>query len=205
MSSDKKAQLILAHGAGAGMHNEFMQSMQALLQAHRIAVHLFDFDYMQTMRDTGKRRPPDRMPQLMAAFERQLSACLPNLPMFIGGKSMGGRVASMLLQQSPAIGGICLGYPFHPPGKPDKLRTDHLLTLSKPLLIIQGQKDTFGKQSEVQDYPLSPSIHVHFLAEADHSFKPPKRSGFDQHGHMQQAAQMVNQFIDEQLVIKGEA
>ncbi|MDN4501282.1 alpha/beta hydrolase [Alteromonadaceae bacterium BrNp21-10] len=193
------AEFIFAHGAGAGIDSEFMQDMALLLSERHILVSAFNFDYMQTMTETGKRRPPDRMPKLQACFETKIANRQTDLPLFIGGKSMGGRVASLVLQQSTAIGGIALGYPFHPSAKPEKLRTEHLYPLLKPLLVIQGEKDTFGRQQEVLDYGLPDNIQCHFLEAADHSFKPTKRSGYTQQQHLISAADIIQQFIQRQL------
>jgi len=75
------------------------------------------------------------------------------------------------------VGGVCLGYPFHPPGKPDQLRTEHLQCLDVPLLVLQGERDTFGRQEEVNGYALSPNLTVTWITDGDHSLKPRKRSG----------------------------
>ncbi|GAM60575.1 hydrolase of the alpha/beta-hydrolase fold [Vibrio ishigakensis] len=170
------ANFIFAHGAGAGMESEFMQTITEKLTQHGVSVYLFDFPYMQKTKELGKRRPPDKMDKLEQAFLSEISQLDASIPLFIGGKSMGGRVASMILEKTEAQGCMCLGYPFHPPGKPEKLRTEHLLELKKPLLVVQGEKDTFGKRDEVEGYPLSESIKVVYLQDGDHSFKPPKRS-----------------------------
>ncbi|NVK56489.1 MAG: alpha/beta hydrolase [Alteromonadaceae bacterium] len=196
------AVVVFAHGAGAGADSGFMVSMAQALANKNILVARFNFAYMQTIIATGKRRPPDRMPLLQACFNSVISSVMtqwPRLPLFIGGKSMGGRVASMVLDESPALGGIALGYPFHPPGKPDKLRTEHLEELQKPLLIVQGQRDTFGTQKEVAGYALAPGIEMAFLADGDHSFKPRKASGFSGDDHLATAATYCEQFIKARI------
>ncbi|WP_416304998.1 alpha/beta family hydrolase [Neptunicella sp. SCSIO 80796] len=198
-SSQPFAELILAHGAGAGMHSEFIQDIAARLTALGILVNCFDFPYMQTMQQSGKRRPPDRMPILQQAFIKQVQQRTSGLPLFIGGKSMGGRVASMILGEVPAVAGVCLGYPFHPPGKPQKLRTEHLFELTKPLLVVQGAKDSFGRASEITDYKLPDNVRCQILAAGDHSFKPSKTSGYSHAEHMDTAAGFIHQFIQEQL------
>ncbi|MDF2179399.1 alpha/beta fold hydrolase [Aliiglaciecola sp. CAU 1673] len=194
---EAKAKLLLAHGAGSGMHSDFMQQIAALIAAQGFDVYRFDFPYMQRAMQEGKRRPPDPMAKLEAAFMEAIAQLPKALSLFIGGKSMGGRVASMLLEQTQAKGAICLGYPFHPPGKPDKLRTEHLRKARKPMLIIQGERDTFGNQQEVGAYDLAPCIEVKFLADGDHSFKPRKASGFTQEQHMQQAALWAAAFMEK--------
>ncbi len=136
--------LILGHGAGAGKEHEFMQTMASELVAKGISTVLFNFPYMQTIKATGKRRPPDKADKLMSHFTAVIETCsndnkaLHNLPVFIGGKSMGGRMATMVYEAvSNVKGAIALGYPFHPPGKPEKTRTEHLQTASKPLLLFK--------------------------------------------------------------------
>nr|WP_139142044.1 alpha/beta family hydrolase [Alteromonas lipolytica] len=192
----------MAHGAGAGAESEFMADMASELAAQAINVVRFNFPYMVTIKETGKKRPPDRMPKLEASFTETIAAVKtqwPDLPLFIGGKSMGGRVSTLILDNSDAVGGVALGYPFHPPGKPEKLRTEHLASLNKPLLIIQGERDTFGRQDEVTTYSLSAAIETVFLADGDHSFKPRKASGYTQSGHILSAAEQVKTFIEKQL------
>ena len=192
------ATIILAHGAGAGAESEFMVDMAAQLAALNINVVRFNFEYMVTIKATGKRRPPDKMLKLETCFQSVIASVKnkwPDLPLFLGGKSMGGRVATLILEQSEALGAIALGYPFHPPGKPEKLRTEHLLPLQKPLLIIQGERDTFGRREEVESYGLPAAIQTAYLADGDHSFKPRKASGLTQGEHIQSAAELSLAFI----------
>jgi len=195
-----KAQLILAHGAGAGKQSDFMQFMAEALSRCHITVHRFNFAYMQQALDTGKKRPPGAAKKLLGEYQDVIQQCASRaLPLFIGGKSMGGRIASMLLEQSPAVAGICLGYPYHPPGKPDNLRVEHLLSLSKPLLVVQGQRDTFGTQQQISTYGLPQNINQHFLTDGDHSFKPRKASGLTLEQNMQQAVSACDGFISSVL------
>ena len=202
--------LILGHGAGAGKEHEFMQDIAKELVARGISTVLFNFPYMQTIKAIGKRRPPDKADKLMSHFTAVIETCskdnkaLHNLPVFIGGKSMGGRMATMVYEAvSNVKGAIALGYPFHPPGKPEKTRTDHLQTASKPLLIIQGERDTFGTKSEVEDYKkrsvLSTDIECAYLDDGDHSFKPRKASGKTQEEHIVTAATLTASFIEAHL------
>ena len=202
--------LILGHGAGAGKEHEFMQDMANELVAKGISTVLFNFPYMQTIKSTGKRRPPDKADKLMSHFAAVIESCskdnsaLRNLPVFIGGKSMGGRMATMVYEGiSNVKGAIALGYPFHPPGKPEKTRTEHLLTATKPLLIIQGERDTFGTKSEIEsgeeNYALSSIIECVFLEDGDHSFKPRKASGKTQQEHIVKAAELTAAFITRNL------
>ncbi len=202
--------LILGHGAGAGKEHEFMQAMATELVAKGISIVLFNFPYMQTIKATSKRRPPDKADKLMSHFTAVIETCskdnkaLHNLPVFIGGKSMGGRMATMVYEAvSNVKGAIALGYPFHPPGKPEKTRTEHLQTASKPLLIIQGERDTFGTKSEVESYKkngvLSSMIECSYLEDGDHSFKPRKASGKTQEQHIAKAATLTASFIEANL------
>ena len=202
-ATDPQACLVLAHGAGAGKEHEFMQDISQKLSVRRINVVLFNFPYMQTIKETGKRRPPDKADKLLAHFESVIDKVVEDgnaLPLFIGGKSMGGRMASMLLDKLENVkGAAVLGYPFHPPGKPDKTRTAHLESMSKPMIIIQGERDTFGTQQEIRQYSLANIIEMAFLSDGDHSFKPRKASGKTQQAHIESAAILVADFINHQL------
>lgn len=193
------AHLILAHGAGAGKNSDFMQQTALALADLGIRVSRFDFDYMQLATRLGKRRPPDKLDKLLACYQRVLNDMTEELPLFIGGKSMGGRVASMLLQSSKAVGGICYGYPFHPPGKPHKLRTEHLYPIDKPMLIVQGARDTFGNQQEVEQYALPANFKLCYLTDGDHSFKPRKSSGVSLEHNFEHAIQITTQFINQHI------
>lgn len=193
------AQFIFAHGAGAGKDSGFMQGITRQLVACQITVVRFNFVYMQKAMELGKRRPPDRAPKLVEYFEFVLEQVEPDLPLFIGGKSMGGRIASMLFEHSHALGCICLGYPFHPPAKPDKLRTEHFQKISKPMLILQGQRDTFGTEHEINTYSLPSSTTVEFLTDGDHSFKPRKSSGTSLAQNLDTVVELMNRFIRDNL------
>jgi predicted alpha/beta-hydrolase family hydrolase len=193
------ATFVFAHGAGAGQNSDFMQLMAEGLAKHNINVVRFNFAYMQLAEDLSKRRPPDRAEKLLVHFKSILSGVDRSLPIFIGGKSMGGRMASMLLQESTALGCICMGYPFHPPGKPEKLRTEHLLEISKPVLILQGERDTFGTRDDIGTYDLSVAVQVSYLVDGDHSFKPRKASGCSLETNLHQAIEQSAAFIKTHL------
>lgn len=200
VNADKPiAQLILAHGAGAGMDSEFMVTMANNLAKLGVTVGLFDFEYMQQAKLEGKKRPPQRAPKLLAYFESILAEVDVSLPLFIGGKSMGGRMASMLACEQSVKGVIAFGYPFHPPGKPEKLRTEHFPDLNAPLAIIQGERDTFGKKDEVESYPVCDNVHTFWIPDGDHSLVPRKASGLTQLQNWQTAAEIASQFIAKQL------
>lgn len=197
----RRATLLLAHGAGAPMDSAFMQQLVSALNGQGLAVVRFEFPYMQARRLTGKRAPPNPMPRLLEAFReqwRRVSGEHPG-PLLVGGKSMGGRVASMLADELGAAGLICFGYPFHPPGKPEKTRVEHLSGLRTPALIIQGTRDPFGKTQEVEKYQLSTQVDLHWLESADHDFTPLKRSGQDQPAMIRQAAEAVGRFCEKRL------
>lgn len=176
--SPHAATLLLAHGAGAPMDSPFMNLLAESIAAKGLAVARFEFPYMAQRRAEGRKRPPDRMPKLLEAFRAQCGGI--DGPLFIGGKSMGGRVASMIADEVRPQGLVCFGYPFHPPGRPEKTRTDHLETLSTRALILQGTRDPLGKPGDVAGYSLSSAVEVQWLESGDHDFKPLKSSGLTQ-------------------------
>ncbi len=169
--------VILAHGAGAPMDSPFMTTIADLLAARGMAVVRFEFPYMAGRRSDDKKRPPDRAPVLLDAWRHHIQHWRdrsPSTRLMIGGKSMGGRIASMVADEMSVDGLVCLGYPFHPPGKPDKLRTDHLQNLKTPTLIVQGDRDPFGTRAEVLQYDLSSAITVQWIDDGDHDLSPRK-------------------------------
>lgn len=197
--------LLLAHGAGAPMDSAFMAEMADLLAERNVGVIRFEFPYMQQRRHGGKKRPPDRQPVLLGHWRKVVerlssdTSC-PIQHLFIGGKSMGGRMASLLVDELvteglPVKGCICLGYPFHPPSKPEKTRTEHLKEIASPVLILQGTRDALGKQEEVDGYDLSEAISLCWLDDGDHDLKPRVRSGFTQQQHLNRAADVIVEFI----------
>jgi predicted alpha/beta-hydrolase family hydrolase len=159
------------------MDAPFMNAIAERVSAAGIEVVRFEFEYMAKRREDGTRRGPDRAPKLIARFKEVLSLVGPANEVVIGGKSMGGRIASMIADQVGAAGVVCLGYPFHPPEKPERLRTSHLETIVTPTLIVQGTRDRFGTEEEVASYSFSPSIELVWMGDGDHSFKPRKKSG----------------------------
>ncbi|PXF63862.1 alpha/beta fold hydrolase [Kangiella spongicola] len=186
--------LILAHGAGADSQSEFMQFMLREITSDKINVITFDFPYMQRRQQTGKKSPPDRMPKLIESFSEQVRQVTSDV-IIIGGKSMGGRVATMIADELKVDGVIAMGYPFHPPGKPENPRTEHLADLQTPTLILQGTRDSFGKPDEVASYQLSPQISVEWLEDGNHSFETLKRSKLTTEDTWHLAAQKVQLFI----------
>lgn len=186
--------LALAHGAGAGMDSPFMAWFADAFDQRGFRVARFEFPYMAKRRRSGKRGPPDKMPVLMQAWRAMIDV-LGRERLVIGGKSMGGRVASMVADETQVKGLVCLGYPFHPVGKPDQLRVEHLQAIKTPTLILQGTRDPFGNQAEVADYRLSPSIAVHWLEDGDHDFNPRKASGRTQAGLWEEAEDSIEAFL----------
>jgi len=188
--------LVLAHGAGAGMDSEWMQRVTDLLVARGVGVVRFEFPYMQQRRAEGTRRPPDRQPRLLEHWQQVVASLdTPVEQLVIGGKSMGGRMASMLADDLGVAGLVCLGYPFHPQGKPEKLRTEHLLALNTQSLFVQGSRDALGNHQEVAGYGLSRAIELLWLADGDHDMKPRVKSGFTQTEHLNLLADRVASFV----------
>jgi len=173
--TDAARTVALAHGAGAPMDSPFMAAFATGLAAHGHRAARFEFPYMAGRRE-GRRRGLDSPRVLRETWLAVVKALGPR-GLVIGGKSLGGRVASMVADEAGVAGLLCLGYPFHPPGRPDKLRTEHLRALKTPTLIVQGTRDSLGAREEVAGYDLSTAIAVHWLEDGDHSFKPRKASG----------------------------
>ncbi|WP_211618602.1 alpha/beta fold hydrolase [Pseudidiomarina aestuarii] len=176
---DGRFRVVFAHGAGAGLQSDFMQFIALGLALHDIEVVRFNFPYWQQFMDTGKRRPPNRMPELEHCMLTVCHQFNDDKPLIVMGKSMGARVAFRIADAVQARAAIALGYPFHPQGKPTKLRLDDLHNHCSQNLIIQGDRDPFGKPDEVKSYALPKNIQLAWLDSGDHSFLPTKRSGFE--------------------------
>ena len=188
----------LAHGAGAPMDSPFMETVASGLAGLGLRVARFEFPYMAKRRDDGRKRPPDRAPVLLAHWRAVIEQFEPG-QLIVGGKSMGGRIASMVAAEieaegRPVRGVACLGYPFHPPGKPERLRIEHLQTITTPTLILQGERDTFGGREEVDGYPLAPAVRLDWLPDGDHSLKPRKTSGHSEAENLEQAVNRLAAF-----------
>ncbi|TBU86193.1 alpha/beta family hydrolase [Phytopseudomonas dryadis] len=191
------ATLILAHGAGAPMDSEFMSLMAQKLAARGVTLVRFEFAYMAARRVDGRKRPPNPQARLLEQWREVHAAVRQQVagPLAIGGKSMGGRMASMLADELAVDGLICLGYPFHAIGKADKPRVAHLADLRTPTLIVQGERDAMGDRHTVAGYQLSRAIELCWLAAADHDLKPLKVSGYSHEQHLDTAADAVAAFL----------
>ena len=193
--ADAPLSVLLAHGAGAGMDHPFMATVAAGLAARGWRVLRFEFPYMQQRRLTGRQRGPDTPARLEACLRSAVAAAGPPERLVLAGKSMGGRVASMFVDDLGCRGLLCLGYPFHPPGRPDKLRTAHLLELRTPALILQGERDPFGTREQVAGYGLPAGINLAWIPDGDHGLKPRKRSGHSEEGNLALAVQFSDDFL----------
>ena len=205
--ADGTVWLILAHGAGAGMDSEFLKRMTDLLVDRGVNVARFEFGYMEARRHGVARRPPPKVSALtteyVAAisefFDRILSDEGRSSHIFIGGKSMGGRVASMIADsafgQKNISGCVCFGYPLHPSGKPETVRAAHLTNLICPLLMVQGERDPLGKRCEFAELQLSDVIEFAWMTDGDHDLKPRRASGVTHTENLVHAADAVATFV----------
>lgn len=162
---------LFAHGAGGAMDTSFMNVVAGGLAERGIRVVRFEFPYMAARRTSNKRGAPDRQPVLLDTFRQVVEEHGGGGKVIVGGKSMGGRMASMIADEVGARGLLVFGYPFHPPGKPTQTRTAHLEHLRTPSLILQGTRDTFGTRDDVAGYTLSPAIRIEWMEKGDHSLK----------------------------------
>jgi uncharacterized protein len=192
--------ILLAHGAGAPMDSASMNATTKVLAETGFRVARFEFAYMAARRN-GERKPPPKAETVMPEYVAAVDDLGPtNGPLIIGGKSMGGRVASMVADAEYAAkrvaGLVCFGYPFHPPGRPQQLRTKHLIGLKTPALICQGTRDEFGDRYEVGEFGLSDQIEMFWLEDGDHDLKPRKSvSGFTTAQHLKSMADKVTEWV----------
>jgi predicted alpha/beta-hydrolase family hydrolase len=191
--------LILAHGAGAPMDSPFMAAFAAGLGARGIRTARFEFPYMAIRRVTGKKRPPDRQPILLQTWRRVIAQIGGGpQPLAIGGKSMGGRMATLLAAEAhaPEIAAlVCLGYPFHPARQPGRPRTAHLAELTPPSLVVQGERDALGNRADVAGYNLPDNMQFHWCPDGDHNLTPRKRSGHAQEANWNGAMDAIAKFL----------
>jgi uncharacterized protein len=170
------AALVLAHGAGAGQRSAFIVDFAAALSDLGIDVVTFNFPYTEQ-----RRKIPDRAPVLESCYRAVIAATRNDLEsarraLFIGGKSMGGRIATQVAAadaELPIAGLVLLGYPLHPPGRPAERRDKHLPAIRRPMLLVQGTRDAFGTPDELAPVlqTLDPPGTLHTIPQGDHSFK----------------------------------
>jgi uncharacterized protein len=199
---DPKGLFLLAHGAGKGMATPFMETFaQGMIKAN-VRIVRFHFPYMEEMLRAGSRRPPNGGKILRQCFSELIEHCVDKehvarKKIIIGGKSMGARVASMIADEHKIAGVICLGYPFHPPKKPQSLRIEALEMIRTPTLICQGERDPQGHRAELEKLPLSKAIRMHWLTSGDANFKPGRDSNRTLKENMDDAINKSTMFIDE--------
>lgn len=178
------------------MDSPFMATVARGLAAAGLRVARFEFPYMQQRRKDGVRRPPDRPPVLLDCWRGAIGALGGGDRLVIGGKSLGGRIASMIADAVGARGLICLGYPFHAPGKPAAPeRLAHMAALATPALIVQGARDALGNRDEVTGYDLSPAIRIAWIEDGDHSLKPRVAAGRTEADNLQAAIDAAAVFV----------
>jgi uncharacterized protein len=172
-STKARARLILAHGAGADQHHRFMVRTAEGIAARGVEVITFNFLYTES-----GRRAPDRAPVLEACW-RAVIAEFARAGLFIGGKSMGGRIASQVAAAGVdgVAGLVFLGYPLHPPSQPEKRRDAHLPRVRPPMLFVQGERDAFGGADEMTPLVKTlPNAELYLVEGGDHSLTVPKRA-----------------------------
>ena len=192
--SDADLTLVLAHGAGAPMTSDFMRDVAGLIAAAGYRVCRFNFVYMEQ-----GRKAPDRQPVLEDTYRAVAEKLAGETPrMVLGGKSLGGRIASMIVADgAPADGLALLGYPLHPPGRPERIRKEHLPRVKVPMLFVEGTRDPFcplGTLQEVRTELTAPS-EVAVIEDGDHSFKVRKSSGRDTKDALKEAAAAVTDWL----------
>jgi uncharacterized protein len=195
-SSNAPLTLVLAHGAGAPMDSPFMATIAQALAGEDLRVVRFEFPYMRARRVHRARSTPDREPVLLGVWREVIESLGGGRQLVIGGKSLGGRIASMVADEAQVRGLVCLGYPFHPPGKVPGIRLKHLKSLRTPALVVQGTRDSFGGRGEVEKYGLSQQIRIAWIDDGDHSFKPRARSGRTEQQNLAAAIDAVRNFFN---------
>jgi predicted alpha/beta-hydrolase family hydrolase len=202
-AAEARATLVLGHGAGASQTHPWMVAIARALAERGIDVVTFNFLYTEV-----GRRVPDKNGMLESTWRSVLRAVRSRVTrreptLFVGGKSMGGRIATQVLAGGEAdvvgavAGGVLLGYPLHPPGKPDVLRTAHLPKVGVPLLFVQGSRDAFGTPRELAPVieGLSSGTRLFVVEGGDHSFSVPRSSGETRDGVLARVADEVARFI----------
>ncbi|NRG19651.1 alpha/beta hydrolase [Rhizobiales bacterium] len=200
--------LLLAHGAGAAMDSAFMNRFCEAAAEKGILTARFEFAYMAARRSGGKEAPPPRAEKLVPEYQRAVQDLLADTEgqILIGGKSMGGRVAAMLCGSTSCpkrvSGLICLGYPFHPTGKPDQWRLEPLQENRRPALILQGERDPFGSKEEIRAIALPDLIGIDWLEDGNHDFGPRGKSPATWEGNIELAARKAGEFA-QGIIRKG--
>jgi uncharacterized protein len=189
-----KLTIALAHGAGAPMDTPFMTFFAEGFAAAGYRVARFEFPYMAARRKTGVKKPPDRQPVLLETW-RTVIADLGAERLVIGGKSMGGRMASLIADDTGVRGLLCLGYPLYGAGRKDKPRIEHLLSLQTCTLICQGERDPMGDRPSVTALKLSKAVKVHWLQDGDHDLKPRRASGRTHDENLRDALDAACRFL----------
>lgn len=197
-----RATLLLAHGAGAPMDSAFMNRIADGLAERGLAVARFEFGYMAKRRTTGKKYPPPKAEKLSGEFRTAIEAALaaPERvgPLVIGGKSMGGRVAAITSGEAldPAVAGVvCLGYPFHGPGRPEEVRLEPLQKGLLPILIAQGERDEFGSRAEVETADVGTKARFVWIEDGSHDFGPRGSSPATLKSNVAAACDAVAEFV----------
>jgi len=193
---DAPTTLVLAHGAGGPMDSPFMARVATGVAAGGVRVARFEFAYMDARRRGERSGPPDPEPVLRRRW-LDVIAQMGGGRLVIGGKSLGGRIASLIADKAGARGLVCLGYPFHPPGQPERPRTAHLQALRTPALLVQGTRDRCGSRDEVRSYRLSSRVRLAWIEDGDHSFKPRASSGRSEEETLGEAVALVTAFLAE--------
>jgi predicted alpha/beta-hydrolase family hydrolase len=204
------AALILAHGAGAGQRHPFMVEFAYGIAALGIDVVTFNFAYTE-----AGRRVPDRAPALEACYRRVIEAVRDRVgtarqQLFIGGKSMGGRIATQVAAADPELpvaGLVLLGYPLHPPGRPEQRRDAHLPAVGRPMLFVQGGRDAFGTPAELAPVvkSLTPPSSLHIVEGGDHSFKMSRKDREAQARVYRELQRTIAEWIGETSRSSGRA
>jgi len=186
---------VFAHGAGGAMDTPFMNTVAREIGERGIRVVRFEFPYMAARRTGGKRGAPDREPVLLNTWREVVAKLGGGENVFIGGKSMGGRMATLVADELRVRGAICFGYPFHPPGQPAKVRTAHLESMTRPMLVLQGERDPFGTREDVAGYRLSKQIRIEWMRDGDHSLKPRAKSAVTERDNLTKAVDVAAAFM----------
>ena len=194
---EAKSLYIFAHGAGAPMDTEFMNYFTDHLADAGVRILRFEFPYMALRRDGHGGRPPNGQKILLETWRQVISKARETHKgaIYIGGKSMGGRMASMIADECSVSGLILLGYPFYAPKKIDKPRIEHLIDIKTPTLILQGERDVMGSKEVVEKYPLSKNINISWVTDGDHGLVPRKKSGLTSEDNYSAAITIIRNFL----------